>query len=94
MAATVWKFKVGPGLTEIAAPGLATVLSAGLDPQGDVCVWALVHPGHPEQRVTIGVVGTGHEIDSPGEDWKQKFVGTFVLGGFVGHVFEWKYEPF
>lgn len=83
-AHTIWKFPIE--ITDrqtVLMPGESSVLSAGLDPAGEPCLWALVKPGAPEAQVAVRVVGTGHPIDKI----PYRYVGSFVDGHCVWHVF-------
>lgn len=64
----------------------AEILSAGLDPQGRLSLWAtadLDAPNYPTER-EIRIVGTGNPM--PGNP--MRFIDTVVDGPFVWHVFE------
>lgn len=68
---------------EIQIPFGATVIHAGLDPQGTPCVWAMVETRNSPEPVSIFVVGTGNSLPFVPES----HVGSFVQGQFVWHVF-------
>lgn len=64
-------------------------LHVGKDPQGDICVWALVAVDSPSENVhrrkwKVMVRGTGHDC---GDVAYAEFIGTVVDGNFVWHVF-------
>ena len=82
---TIWKYELEiTDRQEFKMPGIAEVLSAGLDPKGVPCVWAKVQPGSPELCVRLAIVGTGNPMV---EATPWKFIGSFVHGPFVWHVF-------
>lgn len=68
----------------VRMPQGAELLSVGLDPQGRQCVWAKVDQQAPMVSRRIRIYGTGHECNMP----TSKFIGTFVEGPFVWHVFD------
>jgi hypothetical protein len=82
---TIWKFPIEiTDRQELNMPGEAKILSVGLDPSGVPCVWAMVQPGKTERRFHVHIVGTGNPAESA---VGQRFVGSFVQGPFVWHVF-------
>lgn len=80
---TIYKYKIEI-LDEqnISMPLGAKIIHAGLDPQGQTCVWALVDTNLKTEYREIYVRGTGHDINN---DFAH--VGSFVSGQFVWHVF-------
>jgi len=60
---------------------------------GSVCLWAAVDPEAPDEKRTIYVRGTGHEL---GMAAVSKYIGTFQLtgGALVFHVFDGGSSPF
>jgi hypothetical protein len=61
MSKTIWEFPLA--LTDEQVLDMrqdASVLSAGLDPMGQLCVWALVEPELGTLPVRARIVGTGH----------------------------------
>lgn len=85
----IWKFPLMMVDDQsIAVPSGARPLYVGLDPVGDPCVWALVDPAAPTHGRRVRIVGTGHPIDGEFTGTAiQPYVGTFVQGPFVWHVF-------
>ena len=81
---TIWKYLLE--LTDeqtVNMPRSAEVLHVGIDPNGSLCVWALVDPNTmPEDRVFF-VHGTGFPVPSG-----RRHLGSVTLGPFVWHVFE------
>lgn len=66
----------------IDMPEGAQVVHAGLDPQGQPCLWAKVNNRVRTEPRRIQVRGTGHPLPDDAE-----WVGTFTQGPFVWHVF-------
>ena len=58
----------------------AKILSTGLDPNGNLCIWYSTN-GESKIYRTITVVGTGLEFQ------EDTFIGTVIEGNFVWHVF-------
>lgn len=86
MTKTIWKFPflIGDTVVFDMSRG-AEVVHLALDPQGRLCIWALVDPDAPRERRVFHVYGTGHPIERV-EDLMH--VGSFVDWSFVWHVFE------
>lgn len=81
---TVYKYPLAiRDRQEIKMPGKPVLLNVGLDPQDDLCVWALVNPEHENKPMTFFVHGTGHPVDSDAYIW----LGTVRQGPFMWHVF-------
>lgn len=107
---TIFKFEVprtifdNPDSSNVfeLEPGhrLGKILSAGLDPYGHLCVWALISTPHPDSlranfasdpectrdKFTVLVACTGGDCNSAGSQGVA-FVGTVVEGPMVWHVF-------
>lgn len=60
------------------------ITSVGLDPNGYPSLWAIVNPENSEIKQTIYIVGTGQAIP---KNVENKYVGKFICGVFVWHVF-------
>jgi len=82
--ATIWKYPVTGETTVHEVPKGAAPLHMGADPEGNLCVWFVVNPDLPKEKRAIIVVGTGHSVP---DDAAKAYVGTFVSGRFVNHVF-------
>lgn len=80
----IWKFPIQiQDYQSIRMPTGAEILAVQVQ-GGSPILWALVDPSAPLVSRQLRIIGTGHPIsDNPG-----KFVDTFQLGGFVGHVFD------
>ena len=81
---TIWKFPLKmTGHQEIEIPLPATVLT--VQPQGDsVYLWGEVDPKSERVRVSIVMLGTGHEIPGGG----LRYISTIQLGSLVFHFYE------
>lgn len=82
----IWKWKVpleGLASFELEIPGFPAFLTCQV--QGGLPVfWAVVEPEARRRCYKFRVMGTGLPFRSP-EDWR--YIGTFQLGEFVGHLF-------
>ena len=94
MSSTIWKFQTNGGNislregdTDIEVPLYSISLSAGLDPQGRLCIWMMVDPNREEKETKrVYVRGTGHdctELDTS----SVKFLGSVLDRSYVWHVF-------
>ena len=68
----VWKQRVGPGHNELILPMGSTVLSIGLDGEGEPAVWFSCSPGRPSASFEVIVTATGEPVPDDG-----RFIGTF-----------------
>ena len=68
-------------------PKHGQILSTGIDPKGNLCVWVLVDPLAPLVLRAFLCVGTGNLIIGH-SFYDRKFIGTVVMTPFVWHVFE------
>lgn len=87
---TVYKYPINPSTEkiELKIPGGGNVLSAGLDPSGQICVWALAQPDEEECITNIYCVGTGWPLDwILEEEDALNFVGSVKDGPYMWHVF-------
>ena len=88
---TIWKFPLKAEETQaIEMPVGARILSAGMDPQGTLCVWAEVEPFKDLTEFRkVWVIGTGHTLgpDNP------RFLGSVLMGPFIWHVYCDRGEP-
>ena len=84
--ATIWKYELEPGLTELRMPEGAQVLTMQIQ-NGTPCLWVKVDPGAQQEDRVFKVYGTGHDIpDYP----RLMYVATAQMGdgALVWHVFE------
>lgn len=72
--------------TKIEMPISSKIISVGLDPQGDLCIWAIVDPEEGKSMREFAVVGTGWPMKDSLEYWT--FLGTVKQGPYMWHVFE------
>lgn len=80
---TVYKYPIQRGDSQwVAMPHGAKPLHVGLDPNGILCLWALVEESKPMQDRRVYVVGTGHPIN-----FNAHYVGSVNDGPYVWHVF-------
>lgn len=82
---TIWKFPI-PDTGWVEIPEGARVLSAGVQREQQIVIWAMVDPEAPKVRRLFTVYGTGREIPAYGRN--ASFVGTVFIGPFVFHVFD------
>lgn len=87
---TVYKYPIQPSLEkiELRIPGGGPILSAGLDPIGVPCIWAIANTDDSDEIVTVYCVGTGWPLDWIMEEQDNlNFVDTIKQGIYVWHVF-------
>lgn len=65
----------------IKCPRGTKFISAGLDPNGKLCVWAEVDPLRESEDRGVTIVGTGNHTGA------GTFLGTVVMPPFVWHVY-------
>ena len=81
---TVYKYTIDIGSTIINCFKNARVLSAGIDPQGNFCVWVLVDPTAAPADLKIMTIGTGWEVPENG-----RFVQTVKDRNiYMWHIFQ------
>lgn len=82
---TIYKYPLAITNSQfVQMPQFAEILSAGLDPQGALCVWAAVDTEAPMVSRQFYVVGTGNPVTPA----PMEFIGSVTRGPFVWHVFE------
>lgn len=82
---TVYKYEIElmcNQYIEIHGGYRAGFLHVGRDPKGDFSIWCQVDTDLPKEKVRFDVYGTGNFMDETG-----MYVGTFLDGAFVWHVF-------
>jgi hypothetical protein len=84
--ATIYKYPLEPGRTQLNLPRGAQVLTVQMQ-HGSPCLWAKVDPMQPTEPRTFDVYGTGHQMP---DDPRLLYVATFQMdgGALVWHVFE------
>lgn len=84
---SVYKYPLDAVLEQtISLPIGAKILSIGLDPKGDVVMWAIVDLDVESEDRIFHVIGTGWPIS--GDVGCLDFLGTFLVEDLVFHVFE------
>ena len=84
---SIFKYQISYSApTEIQLPMDSKVISADLDPHGDLCIWALVDPENTMIPRVFMVVGTGWSMEDEIDNWE--FIGTVRQGPYMWHVFE------
>jgi hypothetical protein len=76
-------YKYNLSSVEHLIPEGFTPVHAGVDPNGDVCVWAEVNPAAAPQAVRFFVVATG----APVIEGHWTHVATYIDDPFVWHVY-------
>jgi hypothetical protein len=92
MGLTIWKYPLtGGGFVdfkqadeEIEMPCTKRILHVGRDPQGQMCIWAMVNPEDPKNKYKISIRGTGHDASDVAH---HQFIGTVFDGPYVWHIF-------
>ena len=85
---SIWKFELNGGNTQIKEKVIKW-LSAGYDPSGNICVWAIVDPeAGIDERVEYDIlqIGTGWDF-SQNELDNMEFIGTVKEGFYMWHIF-------
>ena len=85
---SIWKFELNGGNTRIKEKVIKW-LSAGYDPSGDICVWAIVDPeAEIDEKVEYDIlqIGTGWDF-SQNELDNMEFIGTVKEGFYMWHIF-------
>lgn len=90
---TIWKYSFGPlhemrANKEFEMPEGAKVLHIA-NQAGQLCLWAEVEPGRPNEPRWFGVISTGYRFSASG-DTRDEYVGTalFHRDTLVLHVYE------
>ena len=86
MGRKIYKYEIGPDITELQLPKGAQLLHGALQ-NDSMFVWALVDPSEVEKELrTVLFTGTGHPV--PDGTWR--YMNTLLVqnGAFVFHVFE------
>ena len=85
---SIWKFRLTSGNTRIKEKVIKW-LSAGYDPSGDICVWAIVDPeARIDEKVEYDIlqIGTGWNFSQDELD-NMEFIGTMKEGSYMWHIF-------
>lgn len=84
---TIYKYPIMPSeeKIELAIPGGGPVLSAGVDPMGQLCIWAIANTDEEDVTVPIYCVGTGWPLD-----WILEEQDNITLVATVReHIYMW-----
>ena len=87
---TIWKYRLELTDTQtIEVPEGFQFLTVQVQ-GGETCLWALVNPDQPKQKINVSIYGTGNPIESTGG---EEYIGTYqhIGGAFVIHVFIQRY---
>lgn len=94
MSTRIYKYALAitAGVQFLPVGGRFYPLHVGLDPGGDPTLWGLTDteappPNHESGMTRVFVVGTGDEAPPAEGPYAPTYVGTFVDGSFVWHVF-------
>ena len=82
---TIYKY---PLQHHILMPQKSEILSVGLDPSGEMCLWAIIETNNADITYDFAIVGTGQKL--PPDCIKRNFLGTIKNGGFMWHIFQIK----
>ena len=85
---SIWKFELNGGNTQIKEKVIKW-LSAGYDPSGNICIWAIVDPeAGVDEKVEYDIlqIGTGWDF-SQNELDSMEFIGTVKEGFYMWHIF-------
>ena len=87
---TIYKYKtVIKDSFSIELPKGAEILTVQVDEKIICpCIWAVVETENEVEERFFRLYGTSHEMSN--SSIKQKYIGTYQLNGFVGHLFEGK----
>ena len=85
---SIWKFRLTDDSTPIKEKVIKW-LSAGYDPSGDICVWAIIDPEvRIDEKVEYNIlkIGTGWDF-SQNELDNMEFIDTVKEGPYMWHIF-------
>lgn len=86
MKRTIWKYELNMSDEQVIEMPQGTEILSVQVQNGKPCLWAFINfPAREKETRVIEMYGTGHPIHGEG----RKFIDTFQLGEFVGHVFEY-----
>ena len=77
---TVYKYPIGLHISRVNIYKNAQIISAGYDPIGELCIWALVDTEQEKEFVTILAIGTGWELPENGLEFIDKTGACFKYG--------------
>lgn len=80
---TIWKYVLQlEEKQNFDMPIGAEILSCGLDPMGQISIWAMVDTEKDYIGRQIVIVGTGNPVPTG-----LKFIGSVTQGPFMWHIF-------
>lgn len=71
------------GYVKVELPEWSDILETGFDPNGELCIWALVEPDNEKYTRTFMVCGTGSSVTD-----KVIHLASVTDRQFIWHVFE------
>lgn len=81
---TIYKYPLNlADRQSVDLPENSKILHVDFDPNGQICLWAEIDTDKVQQRRTIYIFGTGHDIDR--EDVAH--IGTVKDGPFMWHFY-------
>lgn len=84
---TIYKYPLQPvGRQLLPLPEQARILSVGLDPSGNLALWAEVDSENKKLSREIIIAGTGNPL--PTDLDKTRFLGSVKDGAFMWHLYE------
>ena len=90
MTRTIWKYQLQiTDQQQVFMPKGAVILSAGVDNENKLCIWAAVNPKAPKHVRAIRIVGTGNPFE---DSDMYRFVGTVPMYPLIWHIFDFAYE--
>ena len=81
----IYKYRIEVGENKCLSYQNSKVLSVGLDPAGDICVWVTVDPSSGPKQLRFMCIGTGWEIPAIKP---ITFIGTVKQDIYMWHVFQ------
>jgi len=80
---TIWKRSIPyPGNYTVELPKPAIIVKFGLDPAGELCVWAEVEPEERLFRRDFCIIGTGHGVPEG-----KEYFDSVTKGDYVWHLY-------
>lgn len=87
---TIYKYPLQvTDLQSVSLPEGWKFVHVGLDPDGELALWAWVNPETPlSVQVIVNIFGTGNPIPPLASDETYEHLGSVVQGPFMWHVFQ------
>lgn len=74
---------------DIEMPRFAHIISAGRDPAGPLCIWAIGSPINSVVKRRIAIVHDGQDVAAAKINIvHDRFIGTVVVGVVAYHLFD------